>query len=68
MAVWILSGIRPRFNAIVQIVIVSAMNVLESLLAPDLLLWGRFNAFFAAMFVTIVYYNEFVLRRDARPQ
>ena len=63
MAIWILSGIKSRVNAATQIVVVAAMNVLEFFLAPDLLLWGRFNAVFAAMFVGVVYYNEFVLGR-----
>ena len=61
MAIWILSGVRSRVNSVTQIVIVAAMNVLEFFLASDLLLWGRFNAVFAAMFIGIVYYNEFVL-------
>ncbi len=34
MAVWILSGIMPRLNAMTQIVVVGAMNVLEFFLAP----------------------------------
>jgi hypothetical protein len=68
MAVWILSGIMPRFNAVAQIAIVATMNILEFFLVPDLLLWGRFNAVFATMFVVVVYCNEFVLRRDAQSQ
>ncbi len=68
MAVWIVSGIMPRVNALTQIVVVGTMNILEFILAPDLLLWGRFNALFAAMFMIIVYYNEFVLRRGPKPQ
>jgi hypothetical protein len=43
------------------------MNVLEFILAPDLLLWGRLNAVYAAMFMMVVGYNEFVLRRKAEP-
>jgi hypothetical protein len=68
MAIWILSGIKSRTNAVIQIAVVGAMNILEFLLAPDLLLWGRFNAVFAGMFMFVVYYNEFVLRRDTKPQ
>lgn len=60
MAIWVLSRIAPRFNAIVQIVIVLTMNVIEFLLVPDLLLWGRFNFVFALFFVLIVYFNSFV--------
>ena len=63
MALWILSGIRSRLNAITQIVIVAAMNLLEFLLVPDLLLWGRVNAVFALAFILIVYYNEFILNK-----
>ena len=65
MAVWILSGIQSRFNAATQIVVVGAMNVLEFVLAPDLLLWGRFNAFFAILFMIAIYYNEFIVQPKA---
>jgi len=59
MAVWILSGIRRRLNAIAQIIIIATMNVLEFILVPDLLLWGRFNALFAFLFILLIFYNEF---------
>lgn len=58
MAAWILSGIAPRFNALAQMIIIAAMNTLEFLLAPDLLLWGRWNALFAFLFILLIYYNE----------
>lgn len=61
MAVWVLSGIKTRLNAVAQIVIVGVMNLLEFILVPDLLLWGRANALFALMFILIVYYSAFVL-------
>src|SRR5258705_518373 len=51
MTIWILTGIQSRLNAITQIIIVAAMNVLEFFLAPDLLLWGRFNAMIAFLFI-----------------
>lgn len=66
MAIWILSRILPRLNAVTQIVIVAVMNVLEFLLAPDLLLWGRANAIVALLFIAIVYFNEFYLNRNIR--
>ena len=59
MAVWILSGIRRRLNAIAQIIIIAAMNALEFILVPDLLLWGRFNALFAFLFILLIFYNGF---------
>ena len=61
MAVWILSGIMTRLNAITQIVIIAVMNALEFVLAPDLLLWRRFNALFAFLFILLIFYNEFYL-------
>lgn len=63
MAIWILSGYYSKLNAIVQIVIVATMNTLEYWLAPDLLLWGKLNAFFAFLFVLVVYFNEFHLNK-----
>lgn len=62
MAVWILSGFRTKLNAITQSVIIATMNSLEFMLAPDLLLWGRFNALYAFLFILLILYNEFYLR------
>lgn len=59
MAVWILTKYKSRINAILQMTIVMIMNILESILVPDLLLWGRLNGLFALLFVGLVYYNEF---------
>lgn len=59
MAVWIVSGIQRRWCAMVQIALILSMNVLESWLAPDLLLWGRANALFAALFCLFIYYHTF---------
>lgn len=65
MAIWILSGLWKRQNAITQILVVATMNILEFVLVPDLLLWGRINAFFAFIFVLFVYFNEFYLNKNA---
>ena len=62
MAVWILTGFKTKLNAITQVVVIVTMNSLEFILAPDLLLWGRFNALFAFLFVLVILYNEFYLR------
>lgn len=59
MAVWILTGVRSQLNTWLQIAIVAVMNLLEYILVPDLLLWGRGNAFFALLFIGVLYYNEF---------
>lgn len=63
MAVWIVSSIKTRLNAITQIVIVATMNTLEFILVPDLLLWGRLNALFAFLFIVVVYFNEFYFNK-----
>jgi hypothetical protein len=62
MAVWIVSGRLPRLNAITQMTIIATMNILEFILAPDLLLWGRFNLLFAFLFILLIGYNEYFLR------
>jgi hypothetical protein len=62
MAIWILSGKFSRLNTITQIVIIATMNVLEFILVPHLLLWGRLNLLFAVLLIVVIYYNEFHLR------
>lgn len=62
MAIWIISRIASRLNAITQIALVLTMNVIEFILAPDLLLWGKLNITFACMFAFVVFYNEFKLK------
>lgn len=66
MAVWVLSRIKPRWCAVVQITLVTTMNVIEFITVPDLLLFGRFNAVFAGLFVGLVYYWGFVPSNHAR--
>ncbi|SUJ26276.1 Uncharacterised protein [Sphingobacterium spiritivorum] len=68
MAVWILTGFRSRLNAITQIAVIITMNIIEFAVAPDLLLWGRFNIVFALLFSGFIYYTEFVRYKKARPQ
>ncbi len=67
MAVWIVSGIKSRINTIAQILIIATMNTMEFLLVPDLLLWGKFNSLFALIFISIIFFNEFVLHKKLNP-
>lgn len=67
MAIWILSRFKLRLNAVTQIIIIGTMNLLEFLLVPDLLLWGKWNAVFAFIFMLIIYYNEFMLNKKRNP-
>ncbi len=64
MAIWILSGLKARFNAMSQIAVIAIMNAMEFILAPDLLLWGKFNSLFALLFILVIYVNEFYLSKN----
>src|SRR5688572_25782088 len=55
MAIWILLGIQSRLNALTQIILIAIMNILEFILVPDLLLWGKLNSLFAFLFILIIY-------------
>ncbi len=68
MAIWILSTVKTKLNAIAQIAIVATMNLLEFILVPHLLLWGRANAIFALIFILVVYFNEFNLNKKIGQQ
>ena len=68
MAVWIISGTKPRLNVIMQIVVIATMNFIEFFLASDLLLWGKANAIFALLLISIIYFNGFVLKNKPAQQ
>lgn len=68
MAAWILSGMKSRWCALTQAVIVALMNCIEFLMAPDLLLFGRWNAVIAAFFIIVVLLHEFQLKRTEAEQ
>ena len=68
MAVWIVSRFKSRLCAMMQILVAAAMNMLEFVLMPDLLLWGRYNSVFALVFVAVVFYHEFVPGRKTAGQ
>lgn len=68
MAIWVLTKYKSKFNAITQMTVVATMNILELILVPDLLLWGRLNSVFAILFIGLVYYNEFVLHKNLNLQ
>lgn len=63
MAVWILTRIMPRMNAIIQVMVIATMNAMEFMFVPDLLLWGKANAVFAFLFILVILYNEYYLRK-----
>jgi hypothetical protein len=61
MVVWIVSKIKSKWCALTQILVVGTMNIIEFLLAPDLLLFGKMNLLLAFLFMGGVYFNEFFL-------
>jgi hypothetical protein len=65
MFIWIMSGIKRRWSAILQVILVATMNIIEFIHAPDLLLFGRMNIVFASVFIMIILVNEFILRRNS---
>lgn len=64
LAVWILSGIKSRWCALTQIILVATMNIIEFVVAPDLLLFGRINIIVAALFILLIYWNQYRLHRS----
>ena len=65
MFIWIISRKFSRLAAVMQIIIVMTMNILEFILVPDLLLFGRMNIIIALVFVCVVYVNEFIIKPKA---
>lgn len=68
LGLWILSRRHWRWSAAVQIALVLTMNVIEFLLAPDLLLFGRWNALVALAYALLVAYAGFVARPASAPR
>jgi hypothetical protein len=64
MAAWVFSRRNFRLAAIVQAVSITAMNIIEFLVAPDLLLFGRMNILFAAAFIVLVLVNGKVNQKN----
>lgn len=54
MVAWILSGLFPRLCGLTQAALVMTMNVIEQLVAGDLLLFGRLNLLWATVFSALV--------------
>ncbi len=59
MAAWILSEYKSRLNAVIQVCVIACMNIIEAIVASDLLLWGRWNGLFAFLFIVIIIINNF---------
>ena len=62
--VWIISRIKPRLCALTQIIVIAAMNILEFLLVPDILLFGKLNIVLAAVLIVVIFINEFLISKS----
>jgi len=68
MSIWILSNLRSKLNAVIQILAIAVMNILELIMAPGLLLWGKVNGIFALALILVIYFNEFYLNKKSAQQ
>lgn len=62
IGIWIITDKYGRWCGILQIGLVALMNMIEFTFASDLLLWGRLNIVFAALFILSVYLYTFKIR------
>ncbi|MEM6770360.1 MAG: DoxX-like family protein [Bacteroidota bacterium] len=63
-ALWVLFGGYRKLTATLQIFTILTMNVLETYLARDLLLWGQWNLLFAILFCSVVYVHGFLTQTN----
>lgn len=57
LAIWILLDIKVKAHTYLQIALITTMNILEFILVPELLLWGKLNSLFALLLVGLVYFH-----------
>ena len=59
LGIWILLGYFKKWKAIFQMILIASMNILEFTIAPEFLLWGRWNIVFADIFIFIIYWFQY---------
>jgi len=64
LGVLIIVRFKPKLLAITQILLVATMNIIEFIVAPNLLLWGKLNFIFAIGFIFLIYCHEFILKKS----
>lgn len=64
IGIWVLIKVKARYCAILQIILIATMNAIEYFMARDLLLFGKLNALLALILIVVIYYQEFILRRN----
>lgn len=64
LALWIIVDYKPKVHATLQILTVLMMNIIEFILVPDLLFWGKLNIVFALAFVSLIHYTYFIYNKN----
>ena len=64
IAFCVFSRIKVRICTLFQVVLVATMNVIEFILTPDLLLFGRLNIFVATIFIAVLVLNDQLYHRS----
>ena len=63
LSIWLFTKYKQKLATILQIFLVLLMNIIEFILAKELLLWREYNIVFALIFITIVYLNGFYFNK-----
>ncbi|MDQ3108756.1 MAG: DoxX-like family protein [Bacteroidota bacterium] len=66
MFLWIVTRIKSRWCAMVQMFVIAMMNIMELIVVPDLLLFGKWNSLIALFFIVVIFFNEFVFNKKLR--
>lgn len=61
ISLWVLSGIRSRLSSWIQIILILTMNILEFILLPEMLLFGKLNLLFAFGLCFLIFWSEYRL-------
>ena len=64
MAIWVWSRKWLKFITYTQIGLVLTMNILETIIAPNLLLWGNLNIIWASMFCLVVWFHYRIISKN----
>ena len=63
LSIWLFTKYKQKLATILQIFLVLVMNIIEFIIAKELLLWREYNIVFALIFITTVYLNGFYFNK-----
>jgi len=64
IAFWILLNVKVKLHTILQVFLVAIMNILEFIITPELLMWGKVNSVFALVFIAVVIYHFYLFSHE----